>query len=210
MRKLLLGILLATTLMPIPVVYAADSPRTVIAQNSIKANLLQLVRDGKTMEEAIASMLSESGASQTDIIAGAVLAFPGKAGEIAAFAVSKGVPPNVATQAAVAKAPDLASSIITSVANQIEQMPVTVQQKTALTNSMTAGAQAAGVSPTVINAALANSNANPGAGAGANPGGVGNPQQQPQQQQQVVNNPSVGGGGTSCAPPKVIRAGSCS
>ena len=101
MRKSLLGILLAATLLPMSVVHAAgeasasysSSAKATDAEKkkAVKDAIAKGVAAGLTVQQAMAELLSV-GADAAQVISAAIAAAPaGQAGVIAAFAISQGV-----------------------------------------------------------------------------------------------------------------------
>lgn len=118
MRKSLLGLVLAATLLPVTAVYAASpeavgkakasyNKSTKNAQEAIAAG----VAAGLTVQEAMAELLEVDSANAANIVAAAVAAAPTQAGAITNFAISKGVPPTIAVSAAITAAPSQATAI---------------------------------------------------------------------------------------------------
>ena len=142
MRKSLLGILLAATLLPTSVAFAqsvvgASPPggfvqgglgdRQITAgptrnQAAILRRLRALIQSNKTLKEAMQTELNRPRANDSDVVNAAILAFPSQAGEVVKFAISLGVNAVVATNAAIAMAPnqitDITSAAVEAAPNE--------------------------------------------------------------------------------------------
>jgi hypothetical protein len=126
MRKSLLGLVLAATLLPFATAHAAPAGATGKAKSSYnkatknaKEAIAAGIAAGLTIEEAMTELLEVDGANAADIISAAVSAAPTQAGAITSFAINKGVSKTVAVQAAVAAAPTQAQNIVNTVNNQV-------------------------------------------------------------------------------------------
>lgn len=125
MRKSLLGLVLVAAMLPVTVVHAAPPAGAVgkaaAAYNkntkNAKAAIAAGVAAGLTVQEAMAELLDVDSASASDIVSAAVATAPNQAGTITAFAIQKGVPPTVATQAAISAAPTQATAIAQAAVN---------------------------------------------------------------------------------------------